>query len=140
MKMFDVLGQINWLGVAAATLATAVLGGLWFTALFGKYYTVALGREGQPPFKMTPIFIAGPFLCGFVTCIASAILIRALGIITYGDGLTFGVVTGFGCLATTTVNTGINPNIPRPILYGLVSGSYFLVAGVIIALILVALG
>jgi hypothetical protein len=138
--MFDVLGQINSFSVAAATLASAVLGALWFTALFGKYYTVALGRDGQPPFKMTPIFMAGPFLCGLVTCIASAILIRALGIVSYGDAVTYGLITGFGFLATTTVNTGINPNIPRPILYGIISGSYFLVAGVMIALILVALG
>jgi hypothetical protein len=140
MQMFDVLGQINWFGVAAATLAAAVLGGLWFTAVFGKSYTVALGREGQPPFKMTPIFMAGPFLCGLVTCIAGAILIRALGIVSYGDAVTFGLIIGVGFLATTTVNTGINPNIPRPILYGVINGSYFLVAGMMIAVILVALG
>jgi hypothetical protein len=138
--MFNVLGQISWLGVAAATVATAMLGAVWFTALFGKYYTLALGREGQPPFKMTPIFMAGPFLCGLVTCIASAILMRTLGIHTYGDATAFGLIAGFGFLATTTVNTGINPNIPRPILYGIISGSYFLAAGVIISLIIVALG
>ncbi len=138
--MFDVLGQINWLAVAAATLATAVLGGLWFTALFGTHYTAALGRTGQPPFKMTPIFMVGPFLCGLVTCIASAILFRALGITTTGEALAFGLITGAGFLATTTVNTGINPNIPRPILYGIISGSYFLVTGVMISLILVAFG
>jgi hypothetical protein len=137
--MFNVFGEISWLGVAAATLATAVLGAVWFTALFGKYYTLALGREGLPPFKTTPIFMAAPFLCGLVTSIACAILLRALGINTYGDGLAFGLITGLGFLATTTVNTGINPNIPRPLLYGLVSGSYFLLAGIMISLILTAL-
>ncbi len=138
--MFNVVGQINWLAIAAATLATAMLGALWFTALFGKYFTIALGREGQPPSKMTPIFMAGPFLCELVTCIASAILMRALDIDNYSNGLMFGLITGLGFLATTTVNAGINPNIPRPILYGIISGSYFLAAGVIISLILVALG
>jgi Protein of unknown function (DUF1761) len=138
-EMFDVLGQINWLGVAAATLATAVLGGLWFTVLFGKHYIRALGREGGPPPVMTPIFIAGPFLCGLITCIASAVLIRALGVVSYGDALIFGLVTGLGFLVPTTVNTGINPNIPRPILYGIISGAYFLVAGICISLILVAM-
>jgi hypothetical protein len=137
--MFNVLGQISWLGVAAATLATAALGAVWFSALFGKYYTIALGREGQPPFKMTLIFMVGPFLCGFVTCIASAILMQALGVNSIGDGLIFGLIVGLGLLATTTANTGINPNIPRPILYGIISGSYFLVAGVMISLILTIL-
>jgi hypothetical protein len=139
-KMFNVLGQISLLGVAAATIATAVLGALWFTALFGKYYTVALGREGQPPFKMTPVFMAGPFLCGLVTCLASAILMSALGVHTFGDAIAFGLIAGFGFLTTTTVNTGINPNIPRPILYGVISGSYFLITGIMISLILLAIG
>jgi hypothetical protein len=137
--MFNVLGQVSWLGVGAATLASAVLGAVWFTALFGKYYTRALGREGQPQFKMTPIFMVGPFLCGLVTCIASAILMQALGVNSIGDGLMFGLIVGLGLLATTTANTGINPNIPRPILYGIISGSYFLVAGVMISLILTIL-
>jgi hypothetical protein len=137
--MFNVLGQISWLGVAAATLASTMLGAVWFTALFGKYYTLALGREGQTPFKMTPIFMVGPFLCGLVTCIASAILMRAFGINNIGDGLVFGFIVGLGLLAATTVNTGINPNIPRPILYGIISGSYFLTAGVISSLILAVL-
>lgn len=137
--MFNVLGQINWLGVAVATFAAAVLGAVWFTALFGKYYTVALGREAQPPFKMTPLFMAGPFMCGLVTVIASAILMRALSIESVGDAAVFGVMIGLGFLAATTVNTGINPNIPRPLFYGLISGSYFLVTGVVTSLILVAL-
>jgi Protein of unknown function (DUF1761) len=137
--MFNVLGQINWMGVAAATLASAVLGAVWFTALFGKYYTMALGREGQPPAKMTAIFMAGPFLCGLVTTIAMAILIQSLAVDNFGDALSFGLIIGLGLLAATTVNTGINPNIPRPILYGMISGSYFLLAGMIISMILVYL-
>ncbi len=136
--MFNVLGQINWLAVAAATLATAMLGALWFTALFGKHYAVALGREDGPPPKMTPIFIVGPFLCGLATCIACAIMMRALGIESYADALQFGLVVGLGLLAATTVNTGINPNIPRPVLYGAISGSYFITAAVVISLILAA--
>lgn len=135
--MFNVVGQINWLGVAASTFALAVLGALWFTAFFGKAYTYALGREGQPPFRMTPIFMAGPFVCGLVTSIANAVLMRSLGIGNFGDGLIYGLIVGVGFLVTTTVNTGINPNMPRPLLYGAVSGSYFLAAGVISSLLLV---
>ena len=138
--MFNVLGQISWLGVAAATLAIAVLGALWFTSLFGNYYAVALGREGQPPPKMTPIFIAGPFLCGLVTCIASAVLMRALNINSFGDAIAIGPTVGLGFPGATTVNTGSNPNIPRPITSGIISGSYFLIAGMISSLILVAIG
>jgi hypothetical protein len=51
----------------------------------------------------------------------------------------FGLIVGFGYLASTTVNTGINPNMPHPIRYGVISGSYFLVVALLISLILVAI-
>ena len=138
--MFNTISQINWIAVALATIAIAGLGAVWFTALFGKAYITALGRDGQPPFKMTPIFMAGPFVCGLVTCIAAAILFKALGIASYSDALIFGLILGGGLLATTTLNTGINPNIPRPLLYGAVSGSYFLLTGIVISLIFALMG
>jgi hypothetical protein len=63
--------------------------------------------------------MVGPLVCGTVSTIATAILLRSLKIESLGDGLAFGTLVGFGYLAATTVNTGINPNIPRPLLYGL---------------------
>lgn len=137
--MLNSIGHISWLGIIAATIATQVVGALWFTALFGRFYARALGREGEPA-KISPIFILGPLVCNLFTVIASAIFLRALGIANLGDGLLFGAITGFGFLTATTVNTGINPNIPRPFLYGAVSGSYFLVAGILNGAILTMLG
>jgi Protein of unknown function (DUF1761) len=137
--MFDIISEINWLAVVLATLASFMLGGLWFTALFGKVYAVALGREKAPKEKPAPIFIAGPFVCGLVTTIASAILVYALNIESIGDALVFGAIVGLGFLASTTVNTAINPNMPHPLFYGVISGSYFFLAGVIISVILVAM-
>lgn len=58
--MFDVLDDINLLAVLAVTVAYIVLGGLWFTALFGKAYAASLGRQADEPPQMTPLFIAGP--------------------------------------------------------------------------------
>ena len=116
-----------------------MLGTLWFTALFGKHDAIALGREGAPQAKMTPVFIAGPFVCGLVTCIASAILMRALRIDSYRDGLLFSLIIGLGYLAATTVNTGINLNMPRPIVYGVISGSYSFVAKSIDSIVLVTI-
>jgi hypothetical protein len=137
--MFNVLSELNWLAIAAGTVALAILGVLWFVVFFPKVYAVALGKQDAPPTPPTPLFIAGPFVCGLVTTIATAILIRALKIESIADGLTFGMIVGIGYLASTTVNTGINPNIPRPLVYGLVSGSYFFLAGLIVSVILVAL-
>ncbi len=34
--MFNVLSELSWLAVIAATAALVVTGGLWFTVIFGK--------------------------------------------------------------------------------------------------------
>jgi hypothetical protein len=65
-------------------------------------------------------------------------LLSSLGVTSYGGALAFGALVGFGYLAATTVNVAINPNIPRPLLYGLVSGGYFVVGSLLSCSILVA--
>ena len=136
--MFNVILEMNWIAVVLATLALAMLGGIWFTVIFGKAYALALGKEGAPKEKPAPIFIVGPFVCGLVTTVSIAILIYALGIESIDDAIIFGGIVGIGLLATT-VNTAINPNIPRPLLYGLISGSYFLLSGLMVSVIVVAM-
>jgi hypothetical protein len=131
--------DLNWAAVAVATVASFVLGALWFTVLFGKPYARALGRDHVPGQKPGPLFIVGPFVCGLVTTIASAILAKLLKLEGVGEALAFGAVVGLGYLAATSVNTAINPNMPRPLFYGLVSGGYFLVSGMVVSVILVAM-
>lgn len=138
--MLDALFSVNWFAVAVATVATTVLGGVWFTLLFGKAYATVLGREHDPKAKPGPLFIVGPMVCSLVTIVTSAVLLEALNVTALGDGLVFGVVVGFGYFVATMTNTAINPNMPRPLAYALVSGPYFLLSSVITSLILVALG
>lgn len=137
--MFNVMQNLNWISIVLATLSLSLLGGVWFTVLFGKAYALALGREGSSKEKPAPIYILGPLICGLVTTIAMAILIYAFEIESYVDAIVFGGIVGVGLLASTTINTGINPNIPRPLVYGLVSGSYFLLSGLLASIILVAM-
>lgn len=137
--MLNTIGDISLLGVAAATIASFVLGGIWFTILFGKVYSKALGRNHDPSEKPGLIFILGPLIWSLITAITSAMLMAALQIVTVGQALGFGLFIGLGYLAATTINTGINPNIPKPVLYGLISGAYHLSAGLVIALVLVLL-
>lgn len=137
--MFNVIQEINWLAVVLGTLALALLGGLWFTAVWGKAYTYALGKEHAPKEKPALRFILGPLVCGLATTVAMAVLFYAFDIHTFADAVVFGLIVGAGLLAATTVNTGINPNIPRPLAYGLVSGSYFLLSGLVVSIILAAM-
>lgn len=126
------------MSVLLAFIAYCVLGGLWFTVLFVKPYKISLGRAGETlPNK--PIFIVGPALCSLVITVASALLFEWLHIRTLAGAVELSLLTGIGFLVANTVNIAINPNIPRPILYGIVSGAYHLVGISIVGVILAAM-
>ena len=132
--------HLNWLAIAVCAAALFVLGGLWFVVLFGKQYAVALGRENAPRTTPGPLYMVGPLVCSVFNIVASAWLMRALHIDSLGGALLFGAIVGGGYLAATTVNTGINPNIPRPLFYGALSGSYFFLSGLVTSTILFLMG
>jgi hypothetical protein len=136
--MIGQLANLNWISIILAFAAYFLLGALWFTLFFSKQYKISLGRENETlPNK--PIFIVGPALCSLVITIANAVLIYALDLSSFGDGLELSLLVGIGYLVANTVNIAINPNIPRPLLYGLISGTYHLVGILIVSTILVAM-
>ena len=132
------LQNLNWMSVLVAFVAYFLLGALWFTVFFSKPYKISLGRENET-LSNKPIFIVGPALCCLVITSASAILMYALEISSFGGALEFSLLAGIGYLFANTVNIAINPNIPRPILYGMISGFYHLVGILIVSFILVAM-
>jgi hypothetical protein len=135
--MLNALSEISWLSILAAFVPYFVLGALWFTFLFPKAYGISLGRDDEAPQKPALIFIIGPALCCLVITIASAVLIHSLEIDSYENALSFSMLVGLGYLVANTFNIAINPNIPRPLLYGLISGSYHLVGISMVSMILV---
>lgn len=136
--MMSQLANLNWISVLVAFIAYFLLGALWFTLFFSKQYKISLGRENET-LQNKPIFIVGPALCSLVITVASAVLIYALNISSFGDALKFSLLVGIGYLFANTVNIAINPNIPRPILYGIISGTYHLVGILMVSIILVSM-
>lgn len=137
--MPDAFSAIPWLAVLAASVASFVLGGVWFALLFAKPYARALGKENAPPHKPAPIFFIGPFVCGFVMAVTSAVLQPLLHIDTASAAVVFGALLGLGYLGATATNVAINPNMPRPLLYALVNVPYFALSSIAMQLVLVAL-
>jgi hypothetical protein len=130
--------NLNWISVLLAFAAYFLLGALWFTLFFSKQYKISLGRDNETlPNK--PIFIIGPAFCSLVITLATALLIYALNIQSFGGALAFSAVVGIGYLFANTINIAINPNIPRPILYGIISGTYHLVGIFMVSIIIVAM-
>ncbi len=137
--MFEAFSNVRWLGVAAAFVPYFMLGGLWFTVLFPRAYQRSLGRENEPQAKPAPIFIIGPALCSLVITITTAVLMQALHVDTYLSAVQLGALVGGGYLVANTVNIAINPNIPRPLFYGLISGSFHMTGIMIVTAVLVAM-
>ncbi|MCF6404107.1 DUF1761 domain-containing protein [Chitinophaga filiformis] len=136
--MISQLANLNWISVLVAFLGYFLLGALWFTLFFSKQYRISLGRENET-LQNKPIFIVGPALCSLVITVASAVLIYALHVESFADALKFSLLVGIGYLFANTVNIAINPNIPRPILYGIISGTYHLVGIFFVSIILVTM-
>jgi hypothetical protein len=136
--MISQFANLNWIGVLLAFAVYFVLGALWFTLFFSKPYKISLGKENETlPNK--PVFIAGPAICSLVITLASAVLLYALNIQSFSGAVEFSLVTGIGFLVANTVNIAINPNIPRPILYGIISGTYHLAGILLVNIILIAM-
>ncbi|WP_343633865.1 DUF1761 domain-containing protein [Fluviicola sp.] len=137
--MIQFISAINWLSVVVAFVAYSVLGALWFTVFFKKQYARSLGKEGEKLQNSTPIFFIGPMVCSLVITITSALLMRALGIQTLANATEFALIAGVGYLFSNTVNIAINPNMPKPIPYGIISGTFHLVGMLIVCSILSAI-
>lgn len=137
--MLAAFSQINWLAILVATVAHFMLGGIWFAALFGKHYARALGIADRPPQKPGLIFMAGPFVCGAITIVTTAVLLRALAITDYGNALTLGAIVGLGYLGAMTVNIAINPLFPRPFFYAAINVPMFFIGSLMTCAILTAM-
>lgn len=137
--MINVIANLNWISVLVAFLAYSFLGAVWFTVLFGKWYKISLGKANENLQNSSPIFFVGPALCSLVVTITTAVLLYSLNINTYGEALSLATLVGVGYLFANTVMIAINPNMPRPLFYGLISGTYHLTAMMIVCSILVAM-
>lgn len=106
-------------------------------SFFKKQYAISLGKENQLPQKPAPIFIIGPAICSLVITIATALLMHVINVIMVSKALEFSFIIGIGFLVANTINIAINPNMPRPIHYGIISGFYHLTGIILVCFILV---
>ena len=137
--MLSPFANISSLGVLAGVAAFAVLGGLYFMALFPRQYQYVIGRENatqeaQP--KPGLIFIFGPMVCSLFNVLGDAYLISALGAHTAGQAAWVGLIVSVGFLVPMAFNIAINPLFPRPLHYGLLNAPYFLIANVAACILL----
>lgn len=137
--MFQVLDQLNWLAVGVATIASFMLGALWFTPLFGKAYDTAMGYKRGKDQAFTPIYYIGPFIGSLATTLATAVLLYSADIDAMSDAITLCLIVGIGYAASVSFVNAINPKTPRPLLYGAVTGGYHIVSILLVGVVLSAI-
>jgi hypothetical protein len=126
--VFSAFAQISFWAVLAASAFGFVFGGVYFGALVPKYYAIALGRETTPTAKLDMLTILGPFVCNVVMIVTTAAIMRMIGIDTFADALSLGLVIGVGYLLAMCMTIAINPNFPKPFYYTMVNAPYFLLS------------
>lgn len=137
--MFAIVVELNWWAVLLATLVYFILGALWFTPLFGKYYDLALGFDRQKDYKWPAIYYISPFVNSLIVSIATAMLVYLLKIELLADAASLGLIVGVGYADAISFNNAVNPVTPRPLLYGAVTGGYHVVGITLIAMLVSAL-
>jgi Protein of unknown function (DUF1761) len=127
---------MNLYAPVIAGFAYFLLGGLWFTPLFGKAWNKAVGFNRPPKWRPTLPYYLGPLIGCNVSAFAMCALLHLTGATTLRNTLFIGVIAGLGFSACVTFVNAISPNVPRPALYAAVVGSYHLCGVVLCAAIL----
>lgn len=121
--------------ILIAGVAYFVLGGLWFTPLFGKQWDKAVGFERPIRWRPSTIYYIAPLAGCLVVSFAMSILFNIAQPESFQKAVALGLVCGVGFGAAITSVNAISPNMPRPGLYALVTGSYHAVGLVLVSAI-----
>lgn len=101
--------SLYWPAIGVAAFATFMIGGLWYTALFGKTWVrlhgftpeqLARMQKDRPP----PVFFGTLIACYCAMAIVVALITGALGLSTAADGAILGAV--LWALVTAIAATG----------------------------------
>ena len=121
--------------ILIAGVAYFVLGGLWFTPLFGKQWDNAVGFERPIRWRPSTIYYIGPLAGCLVVSFAMSILFNIAQPESFQKAVALGLACGVGFGAVITSVNAISPSMPRPGLYALVTGSYHAVGLVLVSAI-----
>ncbi len=136
---FDVLGELNWLAVIVATIVFFAIGGVWYAnAVFGKAWQRAGGFEIPADQRPGPAYFIGPFITCLITTIAVAMLAKATGTDTVGEGIVLGLVTGLGIATAVLAVTGLfDPQKANQRVWVTINAGYQVV-GILLAAVILA--
>lgn len=134
---FNILGEINYLAVLAATFIAMILGALWYSPLlFGTKWMKVMGfteeqlkKEGSAKEMMISV------VTSFIEAVVLASLVLMTGTKTLFQGIHLGAMIGIGFIAMVTLSNAMFNRTPIKVwLIG--SGYrilYFMINGALLA-------
>ena len=128
---FDVLSDVNYLAVLVAGVAYFVIGGLWYSVLFGRAWRAASGVSPEGGMAGGPLVVS--FIVGLVISLVLAMIARSTGASTVGHGIVLGLVIGVG-VAFMLILLGQMFERRAPALTW-INGSYHIVAMIVAGII-----
>ncbi len=137
------LAGINWIAVIVATVVYFALGAVMFAPVtpIGRAWVAASGYE-SPTSGMSASNVAYviPAVTAFVSVLATALLVRATGTDTLGEGVVLGLVVGIGYAVAILLNTAsFEFAKPNRSVWGAIDATYHAVGLLLAAVILVLL-
>jgi hypothetical protein len=137
------LAGINWIAVIVATVVYFALGAVMFAPFtpIGRAWAAASGYESPSSgVSSGNAFYLVPALTSFVSVLATALLVRATGTDTLGEGVTLGLVVGIGYAAVILLNTAAFEFAkPNRSVWGAIDAAYHALGLLLAAVILVLL-
>lgn len=131
------MGELNFLAIAVAGFAYFMLGAVWFSPFIaGSYYDKALGFTRTKDMKWGVIYYIGPFMGCIISTFATAILIQWCSITSVTDAVKLGLLVGVGYGMVISITNAINPNTPRPLMYGLATGGYHVIGNILASVLM----
>ena len=115
--------DINYLAVLVAGLVTFVLGGLWYTALFGKLWLRLNGYSEEKKREMqlrrpSALFFGGMVLCYLVLALVLAVLVTGFRVDSAATGALFGFLLWLGPAAAIAMTGHLASDKPLGV-YGI---------------------
>lgn len=135
--MFQSLAAVNWLPVLAATAVLYLLGGLWYSpAVFGSRWRAGVGFRPPEGWRPGPVLYLAPLAGCFVVTLATELLVTVTDAHSLTDGVALGLIVGLGYGAAVAGVDATAPSHPRPGTLALITGAYWTIGLVLVAVIL----
>lgn len=131
------LAQINWLAVAAAAVASFLIGGIWYAALFGRAWTETYGFSEEQQRELAERQVVNlliALLADVITAIVFAALLTSVAASTAMTGLLLGLLAWLGFSGAPNLATHVMSG--RPMMGFVIDSGKHLASFALIGLIL----